>query len=337
MLATKAALLVLLGLSLSFAHQCTYNSSNGYTYDFSLMRNLGDLTIRSKNARTYYYQVCSEVITNCGFNSGDGVEAAVCIKSQNETHNAGSPEALWQDRSEKEDEGVTIIYSNGEICGTDGSRRKTVVQLQCYLKSDPSFETQNRQVDPYAVASFISSVIEDGCTVRMIVMTPFACPSNKNYTTNCNSRATRDECFMAGQSGDCECAWCNSECVASYQQCDGIREMACFNGSVQSHITVLIFPFLTTLVICMLLTFLCCCVCASRRRNLKKKLDNKLRLPVRSTGYDEVAMEPLMMQPPVMEPQYVYVQYPMPSGQQNPPLYAPNPIFVVPQYTHDMQ
>jgi hypothetical protein len=290
------------------------------------MRNLGDLTIHSERIGTYYFQVCSEV-SHCG-----GIEAAVCIKTQNESINAGTPNALWQDSKTREDEGVTIIYSHGDVCGADGSRRKTVVQLQCHYKTARAFNS--REIDHYSVPSYISSVSDDGCTARMTVMTPFACPTNKNYTSECNSRTTREECLLAGPTGDCECGWCNSQCQASYEQCDGFLETTCYHDY---PVSVSIFPISTTLMMCCLLTCLCCCICAARKRTLKKKLDSKFRLPVKNANYEEVAMEPLMMQPPVMEPQYVYVQYPMPSGQQHPPLYAPNPMFVVPQYAPQMQ
>jgi len=329
MLAAKAIVLLLLGLSLSFAHQCSYISTKGSTYDFSLMRNLGDLTIQSERIGTYYYQVCSEVVSRCG----NGKEAAVCIKNGNETTNAGTPDAVWQDSKTKEDEGVTIIYSHGDVCGADGSRRKTVVQLQCYLQATVAFKSN--KIDTSSIQSYISSVSDDGCTARMIVMTPFACPTNKNYSSSCSSRTARDECLIAGSNGFCDCNWCDNRCVASFEQCDGIRETTCYQSD--QALVVMVFPLLTTLIMFCLLTCLCCCICAARRRNLKKKLDSKLRLPVKNNGYDEVAMEPLMMQPPMMEPQYVYVQYPMPSGQQHPPLYAPNPVFVVPQYTQQMQ
>jgi len=302
-------LVLLLGLSITFAHQCTYNSTKGYTYDFTRMRNLGDLSIRSESIGTYYFQVCSEVVSHCG----KDVEAAICIKTANNVSiNAGKPDGIWGDRKDNEDEGVTIIYSHGDFCGTDKSRRKTIVTLQCSLD----------QFDPFSAGSYISSVTDDGCTARMVIFTPYACPTNANFTT-CDARMMRDECV----AGPTHCSWCNNRCMVSRD---------CFTVTETS--TVVVLPLFTILMIATLLSVLCCCVCcASRRRTLKKKLDTKFRLPVRHNGgYEEMAMEP-MMQSPVMEPQFMYVQYPMPTGQQNPPYYAPNPVFVVPQYAQNMQ
>jgi len=282
----------------------------------------------------YYFQVCSEVSAHCGDS-----EAAVCIKSlynSNVTHNAGAPDALWQDRTENEDEGVTVIYSNGEVCGADGSRRKTIVTLKCYLNNNPwsVADLQRRDIDPFSVPSYIESVTDDGCTARLTVLTPFACATNKNYTSTCSFRSTKEACFVGSSNGECECAWCESSCVATYEKCSGLREFQCAAAS-HSHITIMVLPLLVTLLVCSLLTCLCCCMCASRKRQLKNKLENKLRLPQRNNEQNDFAMQPLMM--PITEPQYMYVQYPMPGGQQHPPFFAPNPIFVVPQYSENMQ
>jgi len=326
---------VLLSIVLSYAHQCTFNSTHGYSFDFKEMRELGDLTISNPSLGTFYFQVCSEVVSHCGT-----AEASVCIKSKQQTFNAGSSnDALWQDRAGKEDEGVTIIYSNGDVCGADGSKRKTIVQLQCYLHGNPLVKPK-REVDPFAASSYISFLEQsDGCTTRLTVLTPFACATNKKYTTVCNVEHTRDSCFSAGSG--CECAWCNNKCVASYEKCEGIREMQCEmerGHTVVIHSGVLLVVILTSIPLLALLACMCCCTCF-RRRQLKNRLDNKLRLPVTARdqlALEEVAMEPLLMQQ-MEQPQYVFVQYPMPTGQHNPPLFAPNPVYVYPQYTQPAQ
>jgi len=257
---------------------------------------------------------------------GPSVDASICLKTvlpgqvvQTSINIGSSKGAEWQDRKDNEGDGVTIIYSHGDVCGNDNSHRKTVVQMEC----NPHSRLNKRELDN-KVTSFISSVTQwDACTTRMTVKTPYACTTK--HPSVCKSLSTREACFSQGTS--CECAWCEGSCVASYETCTGVREIQC---AVQPHrlhgITVVL--MLTSLPLLGLLLCLCCCTCF-RRKALKHRLDDKLRLPQKKMS-DDVAMEPLIMES--AQPQYVFVQYPMPTGQQNPPLFAPNPMFIVPQY-----
>jgi hypothetical protein len=291
------------------------------------MRDLGDLTVSNPALGTYYFQVCSEVVSHCG-----SAEASVCLKDKKVAINAGSTSgAVWQDRIGKEDEGVIVIYSNGDVCGKDGSKRKTIVQLQCYLHGNPHHK---RDIDPFSVSSYISFLEQsDSCTTRLTVFTPFACAKNKKYTTVCNAQKTKEHCFGVGS---CECSWCGDKCLSSFEKCEGhAREMQCDVEERPMRFGTMLVVLFTTVPLLALLMCMCCCTCF-RRRQIKHQLDSKLRLPVatrRNNIQEDIALEPLLMdQSAVPQPQYILVQYPMPTGQQHPPLFAPNPMFVVPQY-----
>jgi hypothetical protein len=84
---------------------------------------------------------------------------------------------------DRQDEGVTVIYSNGDICGSDHSRRKTVVNFQCHVDSGlSSSNSLKRALDIFATESAIHSIDDsDDCTTIINVATPFACAVNKKF------------------------------------------------------------------------------------------------------------------------------------------------------------
>jgi hypothetical protein len=168
--------LVFLGILLtaSEAHQCSYVSSKGsYQYDFYGMRSAGDLTYKTKDGRTYYYQICSETFKNCP-------DSSICVTygdDQNPVSIGLTDTAVWSDREDKPDEGVNIMYSSGEKCYGQG-HRTTYVQLSCL-----EFEPLKKRS---AYSSFITTVDDsDDCVVRINVSTELACSLNRTKEHSC--------------------------------------------------------------------------------------------------------------------------------------------------------
>jgi len=315
----------------SCAHQCTFNTTSGFYYDFTKMRDLGDLSY-STNKGKYYVQICSEVISHCG-----SAKSSVCLKSDGKTINEGDTrDAQWSIRNPiRQDEGVTVIYSNGDKCGNDHSKRKTIVNYQCQVnpltKSSPQVG-HKREIDQFGIASLISSIDDsDDCTTIINIETPFACAVNKKFFSDCGYRMTKEACFDQPASG-CHCGWCGSRCVAAYEKCHTVREIECRSGLSSIHLSLL--GAILSAIAVILTLCLCVCVCIKRRQYSKMmRIRQGMKIPTQRFEHD-VAMEPLMTNEmsEMIQPQFVYVQVPMNnSEQQNPPYFAPQPFFYAPQ------
>jgi len=254
----------------------------------------------------------------------------VCIKSHGNNINAGDPSfAQWMDKTDgQEDKGVIVIYSHGDVCGSDKSKRKTIVDLQCHI---PGMRVKpSRSVDTSSSPSYISYVAQDGCTTRMTVLTPFACPTNKKFESACNTSTTRKSCFNMNSDENCQCSWCNDKCISLFESCSGEKEFQC-DHVIESTISLGPVMVFGVFILLALVSIICCCVgCAIRKKKLRSKLDEKLKLPGKNV-HESIAMEPLMGN---QQPQWMFVQYPMENGQTNPPFFAPTPYYV-PHYPQE--
>jgi len=324
--ANKIILFLVALFSFTFGHQCTFNNS-GYYYDLTKIRDFGDLSMSTLKGQ-YYVQVCSEVISHCGT-----AQSSVCLKTHGENINEGNTNsAQWSVlRQEKPDEGVSIIYSNGDICGKDQSRRKTILNLECFIEL-----SNQRQVNTLRTTNFISKIDDsDECTTIIDIKTPFGCAVNKKFFSDCKYRMNKGDCFQSSSFSDCHCAWCGEKCIATYEKCDEIGfEFQCNTTSRSSsllHIGIFISFIALLLLLC-----LCVCVCMKRRNYKMSRIRQGIQLPtIQKRSIQEVAMEPLLQSnfPEMQQPQFVYVQVPMHnSNQQNPPYFAPQPFFLAPQF-----
>jgi len=325
--ATKKILLfVIVFLSFSFAQKCTFNTTSGYFYDFSRMKLYGDITEVTNKGR-YYYQVCSDLKTHCS-----SFHSSVCLLTANGIDiNAGRTDsALWSPVDPKQPEsGVSIVYSNGDVCGNHhGSifSRKTLVNLHCH-----DFTSQGNL---HKEESMITSIDDsDDCTTIVNISSSFACGTKIKNASPCGQKLTEATCFNA-QNEDCSCAWCDGQCVGKFEICAGKWSSGC-EVVIRSNS---IFVFIVPVVIVLLMLCLCVCVCVKKRRyNKISRIRHNLQLPTHNRKFvQEMAMEPLMQSEMQMDhpvPQFVYVQVPMHnSDQQNPPYFAPQPFFLAPQF-----
>jgi len=162
-------LYIFLGFIVStLAHQCTFNTTNGYYYDLFTIRELGDLYITTVKG-THYYQACSEVISKCGTS-----QSSVCLQATESFISEGTTQsAQWFERADKEDEGFVIQYSNGDICGTNGERRNTTVNWICSFSAEFNFNTFS------AIKDIKDS---DYCNTIITVSSPLACAIREEST-----------------------------------------------------------------------------------------------------------------------------------------------------------
>jgi len=332
MVLSKVLLLLAFALCV-FAHQCKFNSTNGFQYDLFEIRQLGDLRITTLTG-TYYYQACSEVVAKCGTSA-----SSVCLKNGGNEINQGSTStARWYDRDDKEDEGFTIIYTDGDVCGTNQNKRRTIVNLICNINSNLVVP----QSDPFITPSKIEKVEElDDCVSVLTVTSPFACATNRkqsNTSSGCNIMQTKDDCFSSNIEGSCSCSWCveSNKCLAMYEPCEGPREFGCSAVVKSSFVGVIV--FLIGSIIFIILICLCICTCLRREKARKLMLVRKgLQHPASFKRDQGIVMEPLLHpgseQFHQMSPQFVYVQVPMQgTDQHQPPYFAPQPFFLAPQY-----
>jgi hypothetical protein len=306
-------LVVLLLASASAQTGCTFNSSQGL-YDFTHFQSADWSFTNSKG--TYYFRVCSPVSSPCG--SG---ESSVCLQTPDgvQINEGTTKSAIWTDRESSDQKGVTILYSQGDICGPDQSRRKTVVHLNCqYLDQ---------------INGRIESVDDtDDCETVINIPTSFACPADSRLS-DCGTRSDREACF---EPNDCSCAWCDSAstCVAQGEPCTGILESECEGGFAPVMRTIVCVTIGLVFVVALCL---CIRICRQKKQN-RHKIQQKLEiLPNRKQN-----MEPLLLRDEfpmqTQQPQFVYVQMPMPGTDQHaPPYFAPQPFFLAPQYVQQMQ
>jgi hypothetical protein len=141
-------------------------------------------------------------VAKCGTSA-----SSVCLKNGGNEINQGSTStASWYDRGkrkkicfsfffsfffflvelivqkgDKEDEGFTIIYTNGDVCGagTNQNKRRTIVNLVCNINSNLAVA----QSDPFITPSKIEKVEElDDCVSVLTVTSPFACATNRKQS-----------------------------------------------------------------------------------------------------------------------------------------------------------
>jgi len=295
------------------------------------MREHGDLS-KTTSKGTYYYQVCSEV------SACSSLQTSVCLKQHGKSINAGETHsAIWSVLTQDEQyEGVAIMYSNGDVCGNDKSNRKTIVNLRCNSQPHNNPVIEERGVNTFMADSTVDSVDDsDDCTTVINVTTSFACPTNRNFISDCSFRSTKEACFEP-TGGSCYCAWCVDKCVAGIDECPTGREFQCNEHwtGVSVHGFGIIFGIIS-LIFC--LTCLSICICIKKRRYSKMtRIRNGLQMATQKKHVQEMAMEPLIQSElPVMDQsvQFVYVQVPMNnSDQQHPPYFAPQPFFLAPQF-----
>jgi len=308
---------LLLCISHIFASSCIYTTSDGqWNYDFSNMNELNDLiSSLSERNRTYYYEVCSPL----AMNSDSCKDSAVCIEQADEDEQFFSgglmSSAQWSD-GEDPSQGVTIVYSQGDLCGSDNAARKTVVKLNCYISQNGPIALK-RQVDPFSSQTYISYVNDiDECATEIIVQTPFACPTNRPADPTC---ANLDKASCLEVDG-CYCGWCADHCLAYYELCDPVREVSCYRWI---HHT-LSWTSVTLYMICFVCAILSCCTCIAacirkrqmqRQSNIKLDLATSTETPIQT--YTEQVNPTQLIDPQLWnQQQYYYIplnQYPNPS------------------------
>jgi len=140
--------------------------------------------------------------------------------------NTGSADSLLFLEKEDQSSGIVVIYSNGQLCGSDMKKMKTAVNLQCYIGGDAlmSGDMKGRIVDPLLSLTYISSVDNsDECTLVMYVNSPLGCPINRPADPQCAGRNESD-CLSVPY---CYCGFCDGQCVAYYEECQSDRVFEC--------------------------------------------------------------------------------------------------------------
>jgi len=222
------------------AQDCVYTSSDGlWNYNLTSFSSVFPYLEFSKDNKTYYYVPCSDFARVLESNDFPEVcsSSAVCVREIMTFFNGGnSLNPIWSDGANT-DSGVSIVYSQGDICGLDGTPRKTVVNLHCYLPQDAPMAL--RSVDPQSAYSYISRVDDiDECAVTMDVFTPLACPTNRPADPACAFLSEENCLNVKG----CYCGFCDGQCVAFYEQCSSERVFDC-NGDqeiVHSNISFVV-------------------------------------------------------------------------------------------------
>ncbi|KAL0242380.1 hypothetical protein GEMRC1_004943 [Eukaryota sp. GEM-RC1] len=132
---------------------------DGNSYDLSPL-NKRDLVWKQPYSQTQWFlRVCSPV-SNCGSSKN----AAICEEDDNRNHHSGGrfDKATAKPLDEKEQDGLSIIYTDGDVGCGDVTRSTTV---QCFC--DESEEGQIRDVSEYPP-----------CTMKMVVNSKHCCPKS---------------------------------------------------------------------------------------------------------------------------------------------------------------
>jgi len=270
------------------SESCDYISEDGrWTYNLSYYKQAfdylkSDVSLSSLN-RTYYYVPCKGFYQSKELFPSVCAESAVCIKYGSHIYWSGgsyhSPQKIDGDISSK---GFTIIYTNGSSCPHRKDLKPTItVKLICHLPKNAAIDDENNgtvreTVDPNSAYSFISHVNDsDPCDVTLKVLSPLACPNNRDPDPKCHG-LDYDSCLNVD---GCYCHVCGGVCMAYYEYCERERVYMCNHNNIGSPRLAFHGLYFNICAISTLVALCACSVgCISRKK--KKQIDENLKKKV---------------------------------------------------------
>jgi len=153
-------------------HKCNYVATDGSVYDLSPLhkRNGSAYEHTDKNGNTWFFNVCGDLngLTLPQENPCPKDTTVCLVTAQKKGINAGKfAFALFGDYANGANNGVEIVYGQGDECESSKIPRKTTFEFICsYEREQNTPALQVRKVTPSA----------DGCYNVITVVSPTACP-----------------------------------------------------------------------------------------------------------------------------------------------------------------